>query len=81
MSNNNDRYVVRHQEGWAVKKSGADRASSIHDTQREAEQAAKEIVSNQGGGEVRIQGRDGQWRDSDTVRPGNDPCPPRDRKH
>lgn len=77
----NDRYVVKHEDGWAVKKPGADRASSIHATQREAERAAKEIVSNRGGGEVRIQGRDGQWRDSDTVPPGNDPMPPRDRKH
>lgn len=81
MGKNNDRYVVKHEDGWAVKKPGADRASSIHDTQRAAEQAAKEIVSNMGGGEVRIQGRDGQWRDSDTVPPGNDPVPPRDRKH
>lgn len=81
MAKNNDRYVVKHDEGWAVKKPGADRASSIHDTQSEAERAAKDIVSNQGGGEVRIQGRNGQWRDSDTVPPGNDPMPPRDKKH
>jgi len=81
MAKNNDRYVVKHEDGWAVKKPGADRASSIHDTQREAERAAKEIVSNLGGGEVRIQGRGGQWRDSDTVPPGNDPMPPRDHKH
>lgn len=77
----NDRYVVKHEEGWAVKKSGADRVSSIHDTQREAERAAKNTVANLGGGEVRIQGRNGQWRDSDTVPPGNDPMPPHDRKH
>ncbi|MEQ1792964.1 MAG: DUF2188 domain-containing protein [Nitrospira sp.] len=77
----NDRYVVNHDNGWAVKKSGAERSSSLHDTQRAAERAAKEIVSNLGGGEVRIQGTDGKWRDSDTVAPGNDPFPPRDRKH
>nr|WP_250810290.1 DUF2188 domain-containing protein [Neorhizobium tomejilense] len=34
-----------------------------------------------GGGEVRIQGRDGRWRDSDTVAPGNDPNRPRDMRH
>lgn len=78
---NNDRYIVKHEDGWAVKKAGAERASSIHDTQQEAERAAKNTVANLGGGEVRIQGRDGQWRDSDTVPPGNDPLPPRDRKH
>lgn len=76
-----DRYVVRHEDGWAVKKAGADRASSIHGTQQGAEQSAKNTVANLGGGEVRIQGRNGQWRDSDTVSPGKDPMPPRDRKH
>ena len=77
----NDRYVVKHEDGWAVKNPGAERASSIHRTQHEAEQSAKSTVANLGGGEVRIQGRDGHWRDSDTVPPGNDPMPPRDRKH
>jgi len=77
----NDRYVVRSEDGWAVKKPHADRISSHHGTQGEAERRAKEIVENLGGGEVRIQGRDGKFRDSDTVPPGNDPNPPRDQKH
>jgi hypothetical protein len=76
----NDRYVVKHPDGWAVKKAGADRASGVYDTQAEAERAAKEIVTGLGGGEVRIQGQDGKWRDSDTVPPGHDPFPPPDRK-
>jgi hypothetical protein len=50
-------------------------------TQREAEERAKRIVGNEGGGEVRIHGRDGRIRDSDTVPPGHDPNPPKDRKH
>ncbi len=77
----NDRYVVKHKEGWAVKSAGAGRASSVHGTQKAAEAAAKQTVGNLGGGEVRVQGRDGRWRDSDTVAPGNDPFPPRDKKH
>lgn len=77
----NDRYVVKDGDNWAVKKARAERASGKFDTQREAEQYAKQVVSNQGGGEVRIQGQDGRWRDSDTVSPGNDPFPPRDKKH
>ena len=76
-----DRYVTKHDKGWAVTGPGAKRASSVHGTQREAENAAKKTVGNLGGGEVRIQGRDGRWRDSDTVAPGNDPNPPRDKKH
>ncbi|MGD9637514.1 MAG: DUF2188 domain-containing protein [Alphaproteobacteria bacterium] len=73
----NDRYVVNHPDGWAVKKSGATRASGVYETQKEAIGAAKEIVGHAGGGEVRIQGTNGKWRDSDTVSPGNDPHPPK----
>lgn len=76
-----DRYVTKHPKGWAVKAPGGERASSVHATQCAAEQAAKQTVRNLGGGEVRIQGRDGRWRDSDTVPLGNDPNSPRDRKH
>jgi len=81
MSSKNDRYVVNHPKGSAVKKEHAKRASKVCSTQREAEIRAKEIVANLGGGEVRIQGADGRWRDSDTVSPANDPNPPRDLKH
>jgi Uncharacterized protein conserved in bacteria (DUF2188) len=80
LMNKNDRYVVNHPDGWAVKKSYADRASAIFATQREAELRAKEIVHNYGGGEVKIQDRHGQWRDSDTVL-RHDPSVPRERKH
>ena len=76
-----DRYVTKHPKGWAVKAPGGKRASSVHSTQHEAERAAKLTVGKQGGGEVRIQGLDGRWRDSDTVPPGSDPNPPKDMKH
>ncbi len=80
MSRNN-RYVVKQGTQWAVKKGGANRSSGVFDHQSDAEARAKQIVGNLGGGEVRIQGRNGQFRDSDTVPPGNDPFPPRDRRH
>jgi hypothetical protein len=67
--------------GWDVKKPGADRASSHHVTQGDAERRAKDIVRGAGGGEVSIHGRDGRIRDKDTVAPGNDPSPPKDTKH
>ena len=78
---NKNRYVVKHPEGWAVKAPHADRASSVFGRQSDAIDRAKDIVGNLGGGEVRIQGMDGRFRDSDTVPPGNDPFPPRDTKH
>lgn len=67
--------------GWNVRKPGSGRVSSHHQRQSDAEAQAKRTVQNLGGGEVRIHGRNGQVRDSDTVRPARDPNPPRDRRH
>lgn len=81
MSNDNRRHVVPNEDGgWDVKKPGAGRASAHTDTQAQAVARAKEIVGRAGGGEVRIHGRDRAIRDSDTVAPGNDPNPPRDKR-
>lgn len=54
-----DRHVVKNPDSeWDVKAPNADRASSHHDTQSQAEQRAKEIVSNAGlhGGFLRFGG-------------------------
>ena len=77
----NDRYVVKDGSDWAVKKGGKPSPEGVYRTQADAERAAKTAVRRAGGGEVRIQGRNGRWRDSDTVPPGNDPFPPRDKRH
>lgn len=74
-------HVTPKEDDWQVKKAGANRASVIVQTQKEAEKIAKEFASNRGGGEVRIHGRDGKIRDSDTVSPANDPNPPKDNKY
>jgi hypothetical protein len=66
---------------WKAIREGSKRASVLTDTQKEAERLAKEMSANSGGGEVRIHGRDGKIRDSDTVPPANDPNPPKDKKH
>ena len=81
MGKKSDRYVVKHPDGWAVRGPNSKKVSDILPTQSQAIERAKDITSGLGGGEVRIQGRDGRWRDSDTVPSGNDPFPPRDRKH
>jgi hypothetical protein len=66
--NNEDRYVVKHADGWAVKKENAERASGVFHTQKEAIDRAREIVEKTGGGrgDIRIQGKDGRFRDSDS---------------
>jgi hypothetical protein len=82
MSKGRDRTVYkRKDEKWANKRNDAGKASSIHNTQKEAEKAAKKMLKNQGGGELTTAGRDGKFRSKDTIKPGNDPCPPRDTEH
>lgn len=63
--------------GWNVKRDNAERASIHTDTQADAHAAARGYAQNSGGGEVRIQGRDGRFRNSDTIPPANDPYPPK----
>lgn len=77
----NERHVVPSENGgWDVQKPGAERASAHTDTQSEAVDRAREILRNDGGGEVVIHREDGRIRDSDTVPPGNDPNPPKDKR-
>jgi len=82
MSKGTDRTVSRRPDGtWENKRNDAKKASSLHKTQKEAEQAAKAMLKNQGGGELTIKGVDGKIRSKDTIAPGNDPNPPKDTEH
>jgi hypothetical protein len=75
MANPNRRTVSPRGDDWVVQKPGASRVSSVHDTQKEAQDAARRMLQNDGGGELVTQGRDGQIRQKDTIaRP--DPYPP-----
>lgn len=82
MSKNRDRTVSRRSDNtWENKRNDANRAGSVHRTQREAEQAAKGMLKKSGGGELTTKAVDGRIRSKDTIRPGNDPNPPRDKEH
>jgi len=82
MGKKQDRIVYRKTDGnWVNKKSDSDRASSIHSTQKDAIKTAKDMLKNQGGGELTTQGIHGKIVSKDTIKPGNDPCPPRDKEH
>lgn len=81
MSKGRDRTVYRDGDTWVNKRNDADRASSRHGTQSEAIDAARQMLQNQGGGELTTKGRDGLIRSKDTISPGNDPNPPRDTEH
>lgn len=69
------------RDGYKIKREGASKNSGEFSRKADAESRAKELSANSGGGEVRIHRADGKIGDSDTVKPGNDPMPPRDKKH
>lgn len=71
-------HVVPHPDGWAAKKAGNSRASSVHETQKDAISAARDLAKHEKS-EVVIHRPTGEIRDKDSY--GNDPNPPRDRKH
>ncbi len=78
MAKKKDIHVVPHGNQWATRKEGSDRVGKVTDTQKNAiekarEQAIREKV------EVVIHRKDGSIRDSDSY--GNDPNPPKEKKH
>ncbi len=82
MSKGRDRIVSHRPDGvWENKRNDAGKASSLHKTQKEAEQVAKRMLKNQGGGELTTKGMDGKIRSKDTIAPGKDPNPPKDKEH
>lgn len=72
-----DYFVGPNGSKWQAKQPGADKASGVFDTQREAVKQAKVWSAKAGGGEVTIQNQKGQIRARDTVAPKIDKFPPR----
>jgi len=68
-------HVTPHPDGgWQVKRGGASRASSRHNTQKDALDKARDIARKEGL-ELVIHRPDGRIRAKDSY--GNDPYPPR----
>lgn len=82
MSKSRNRTVSKRDDGtWQNKRDDLEKATSVHTTQQDAINAAKQNLQNQGGGELTVKGRDGKIRSKDTIEPGNDPVPPKDKEH
>ncbi len=82
MSKGRDRTISRRLDGtWENKRNDAEKASSLHKTQQDAIRVASEMLGNQGGGELTVKGVDGRIRSKDTIPPGKDPNPPKDKEH
>lgn len=82
MTKKQDRIVYqRTDRTWVNKRLDADKAAGLHSTQGAAAEEAKQMLQNSGGGELIIKGLDGKIRSKDTIAPGNDPNPPKDKEH
>ncbi|MGX2042272.1 DUF2188 domain-containing protein (plasmid) [Methylocaldum sp. MU1018] len=68
-----NQHVVPHGDEWAVRGENNSRVTSVHPTQAEAIERAREIARNQES-ELLIHGRNGQIRQRDSY--GNDEYPP-----
>lgn len=69
-----NKHVVPHSKGWAVKSAGASKAGSVHRTQADAINTAKQSAQKSGS-EMFIHGRNGRIRERNTY--GRDPFPPK----
>ena len=67
-------HVVRHDDGWALRRSGSSKATRTFQTQAEAIRYGKQVAQNQGT-ELFIHGKNGQIRERNSY--GNDPFPPK----
>jgi hypothetical protein len=74
MSSRNRHHVVPHQNGWAVRREGADRASVVTETKEHAVERGREIAEREKGGLI-IHRENGTIQEERTY--GQDPYPPR----
>lgn len=61
---------VYHREGrWLNKRNDAERAGSVHATQKEAWEEARKMLRNAGGGQLTVMDRDGKIVSKDKIGP------------
>ena len=70
--NDNDRYVQPNKQrgGWDVVKELHKQASAHTKTKEAAISRARQIIRNQGGGELRIKNERGELIESNTIKAG-----------
>lgn len=70
-------HVVPSSSGWAVKKSGASRASKVFETKVKAIDYGTRLSKSEKT-ELYIHKQNGMIQNKNSF--GNDPCPPKDKK-
>ena len=78
MSKKNQHVVPTKDGNWGVRGEGNSKLTKVTPTQSDAISVAQDIAKHHKV-EVVIHRRDGTIRDKDSY--GNDPCPPKDKKH
>lgn len=74
MAKPNKRIVQKRPDGqWEVRDPNSSRASAITPTQADGISRGREILGNDGGGELQVRSQKGTIRSQDTIAPGNDP--------
>lgn len=72
MSKERKRTVYQRDDGkWVNTSENASEASSVHDTQQEAQEAARRMLEDQGSGELVTVDREGKIRSEDAVSPAD----------
>jgi hypothetical protein len=74
MSKGKNQHIVKHEDGWAVKGAGNQKATVVTDTKQQAIDAGKSIAKNQQS-ELVIHGKNGQIQEKNTY--GPDSYPPK----
>jgi Uncharacterized protein conserved in bacteria (DUF2188) len=60
-------HIVERDSGWAVQRPDNARVDKRYANKRDAVEAGRKTLREEGGGELIIHGRDGRIRDKDTV--------------
>jgi hypothetical protein len=53
---------------WISRSNGGDGVMTVHDTKKEAIDAARAMLSHHGGGRLTVKGKDGRVKIKDTIR-------------
>ncbi len=78
MAKGKNQHIVPSENGWGVKGEGNEKLTKEFDNKQKATDYGRDIAKNQKS-ELIIHGRDGKIQDKDSF--GNDPNPPKDKKH
>lgn len=78
MAKGKNQYVVPTKDGWGVRGEGSSKLTVKTDTKSEALKIGTSIAQNQHS-ELTILKKDGKIQNKNSF--GNDPFPPRDKKH